>query len=189
MTQCMVSENAVPIPSFAQDKPMLAKGPECDHGTYESKYNSQDVIDYDDPANNPFVIVPPAPRKSARAKVMSGAGAASAAFTQDTYHFTANVLQSITSSTPGPEPVPSVYGDALKLLEVSAVKTFNVHVSEAKSNPFADLFDPRTMSMHVERSQKPQGSACTPNERSFRIPCCSGERESCLGSQRSFYCC
>ena len=27
------------------------------------------------------------------------------------------------------------------------IKSFHVHVSEAKSNPFADLFDPKTMSM------------------------------------------
>ena len=148
----VVSENVVPIPFFAQDKPVLAKGPNHDHGTYESKYpkyeskyDSNEVVDYDDPVNNPYVVAPPGQRKSTRAKVMSSAGAASTAFTQDTYYFTANVFQSIITSIP--EPVPSVYGEALKLLEVSVAKTFDVYSSEAKSNPFADLFDPKTMSM------------------------------------------
>ena len=152
--ESVVSDNTVPIPSFAQDKPMLAKGPDHDHSnleskypTYESKYNDQDVVDYDDPLNNPFLVAPSAPRKSARTKTMSSAGAASTASVHDTYHFTANVFQSIITS--GQEPVRSVQGDALKLLEVSAVKSFNVHVSdsEASANPFADLFDPQTMSM------------------------------------------
>jgi hypothetical protein len=139
--ESVVSENVVPIPSFAQNQPVLAKGPDYDH-----KHDDfEDVIDYDDPANNPFVTVPSAPRKSGRAKVMSSAGAASTASMHDSYHFTANVLQSIITSAP--DPVPSVFGDALKLLETSVIKSFNVHVSEAKSNPFADLFDPKTMSM------------------------------------------
>ena len=137
----VVTENVVPIPSFAQNQPMLAKGPDYDH----KHVDVEDVIDYDDPVNNPFVVAPSAPRKSGRAKVMSSAGAASIASIRDSYYFTANVLQSIVTSAP--DPVPSVYGDALKLMETSVIQSFNVHVSEAKSNPFADLFDPKTMSM------------------------------------------
>ena len=120
---------------------MLAKGPDYDH----KHVDVEDVIDYDDPVNNPFVVAPSAPSKSGRAKVMSSAGAASTASIRDSYYFTANVLQSIVTSAP--DPVPSVYGDALKLMETSVIQSFNVHVSEAKSNPFADLFDPKTMSM------------------------------------------
>jgi hypothetical protein len=106
---------------------MLAKGPDHNHDTHESKYppyieskyDSNDVVDYDDPVNNPFVAAASAPRKSGRAKTMSSAGAASVASVSDTYYFTANVLQSIITSAP--DPGPSVYGDALKLMETSVI--------------------------------------------------------------------
>ena len=79
-------------------QPVLAKGPDYDHKSDDF----EDVIDYDDPANNPFVTVPSAPRKSGRDKVMSSAGAASAASLHDSYYFAANVLQSIITSAPDP---------------------------------------------------------------------------------------
>ena len=147
----VVTENVVPIPSFAQDKPMLAKGPDHDYDAH----TSDDVVDYDHPDNNPYVTtsnpyaatssIADGQRKSGRAKTMSSAGAASVASVRDTYYFTANVLQCIITSAP--ERIPSVYEDAKKLFNDSEVRSFNVEVSEAKSNSFADLFDPQTMSM------------------------------------------
>ena len=140
----VVSENAVPIPSFAQDKPMLAKGPDYNYDAH----TSDDVVDYDHPDNNPYAAtssIADGQRKSGRAKTLSSAGAASVASVRDTYYFTANVLQCIITSAP--ERIPSVYEDATKLFDDSEVKSFNVNISEAKSNPFADLFDPQTMSM------------------------------------------
>ena len=176
--ESVISENVVPIPSFAQNQPVLAKGPDYDHKSDDY----DDVIDYDDPVNNPFVANPSAPRKSGRAKVMSSAGAASAASMHDSYYFTANVLQSIITSAP--DPVPSVRGDALKLMETSVIKSFNVHVSEAKSNPFADLFDPQTMSMWKDPKNLKEVLAHPMKEHFL-----AREREGCMGSQQSFFCC
>ena len=138
----LVADNTVPIPYFAQDQSMLAKGLDYD---YDNKHTSDDdVVNYDEPENNPYAGVSVAPRTSSRVKTMSNIGAASAASKSDTYYFTANILQSIVTSAR--DPVPSIHDEAMKLFEASEVKSFNIYLAEQRSNPFADLFDPKTMS-------------------------------------------
>ena len=48
----LVADNTVPIPYFAQDQSMLAKGLDYD---YDNKHTSDDdVVNYDEPENNPY---------------------------------------------------------------------------------------------------------------------------------------
>ena len=163
----VVAENVVPIPHSAQSAPMLAKGPDYEHKVDMSGvFDDTDIVDYDDPSVDLSVHVPVgAPRASSRTKVMSSAGAAAAAYINDSYYFSdnpiqhdhlgpprrsyhfkcANILQSITTSAQ--EPVQTVMDSAMAMFELAEVKNFNIYLAEVKSNPFADLFDAKTMAM------------------------------------------
>ena len=171
----VIADNAMPVPHSnipiamppaAQFHSMLPDGVvpnveavEADEAV-DVADNSHDpeIVDYDDPEVE--IPVQVAPRASGRKKTMSAAGAASAASANDSYYFTtgpmipddlsssrsfrmANILQSIILSPP--DPVATVTSAATAMLTPSWIKTFDVCLSEEKSNPFADLFDVRTM--------------------------------------------
>ena len=167
----VVSDNVMPVPKaiapivlppVAQYKPMLPNSSLNDPAAADEPADamSPDVIDYDDPTVELPLPTATNTRVSGRQKVMSAAGAASAASSNDAYHFTAgpldstdfsasltfrlaNVLQTIILSPP--DPVAKVTSDAVAMLTPSWIKTFDVCLAEEKSNPFADLFDVRTM--------------------------------------------
>ena len=92
---------------MVQDKPILPSTSDNNESKYDHTESKYDIVDYDDPNTNPFIPKPVAVRISNRKKVMSSAGAASAASAHDTYHFTANILQSIITSDK--EAVESVH--------------------------------------------------------------------------------
>jgi hypothetical protein len=164
-----VSENIAPIPHSAQSAPMLAKGPDHVHPADVPDHSDvldNILVDYDDPHVDLSEHDPvDAPRTSARKKVMSASGAAAAAYVNDSYYFTdvpiqhdylgkprasyhfttANILQSIQTSAQ--DPVASVMDEAMAMFEIAEIKSFNVYLAEVKANPFADLFDAKTMDM------------------------------------------